>query len=205
MAERFKAPVLKTGVGATPPWVRIPPSPPVAAGLPALILRHVDEAEFAPPRIRAPDIAQDYDGAVGERRCRNDLAADTQSQQVGNDFQHNLVRHAARRYRNTMLMQRVFRKTALWAALGEPHGPPVALPLVSRGHGDTQMASDKGAASPATTLMQAPGASGIAPGRLADIAIEVERLSGIVRAAAPLLSFNDEPSGFAATVNKKAR
>ena len=67
------------------------------------------------------------------------------------------------------------------------------------------MASDKGAASPATTLMQAPGASGIAPGRLADIAIEVERLSGVVRAAAPLLSFNDEPSGFAATVNKKAR
>jgi hypothetical protein len=98
-----------------------------------------------------------------------------------------------------------FGKLPYGQALGEPHGPPVALPLVSRGHGDTQMASDKGAASPATTLMQAPGASGIAPGRLADIAIEVERLSGIVRAAAPLLSFNDEPSGFAATVNKKAR
>ena len=38
------------------------------------------------------------------------------------------------------------------------------------------MAVEKGAASPATTLMSAPGASGIAPARLADIAIEVERL-----------------------------
>ncbi len=28
MAERFKAPVLKTGVVAIPPWVRIPLSPP---------------------------------------------------------------------------------------------------------------------------------------------------------------------------------
>ena len=28
MAEWFKAPVLKTGVGASPPWVRIPPHPP---------------------------------------------------------------------------------------------------------------------------------------------------------------------------------
>ena len=30
MAERLKAPVLKTGVGASPPWVRIPPHPPDA-------------------------------------------------------------------------------------------------------------------------------------------------------------------------------
>ena len=29
VAERFKAPVLKTGVGASPPWVRIPPLPPL--------------------------------------------------------------------------------------------------------------------------------------------------------------------------------
>src|SRR5947209_4372235 len=29
MAERFKAPVLKTGVVAIPPWVRIPLSPPI--------------------------------------------------------------------------------------------------------------------------------------------------------------------------------
>ena len=28
MAEWFKAPVLKTGEGASPPWVRIPLSPP---------------------------------------------------------------------------------------------------------------------------------------------------------------------------------
>ena len=31
VAERFKAPVLKTGVGATSPWVRIPPLPPNTA------------------------------------------------------------------------------------------------------------------------------------------------------------------------------
>ena len=29
MAEWFKAPVLKTGEGASLPWVRIPPRPPV--------------------------------------------------------------------------------------------------------------------------------------------------------------------------------
>src|SRR3712207_7065138 len=28
VAERFKAPVLKTGAGSPPPWVRIPPHPP---------------------------------------------------------------------------------------------------------------------------------------------------------------------------------
>ena len=31
VAERSNVPVLKTGVGATPPWVRIPPPPPRAA------------------------------------------------------------------------------------------------------------------------------------------------------------------------------
>ena len=67
------------------------------------------------------------------------------------------------------------------------------------------MAVEKDAASPATTLMNAPGASGIAPVRLADIAVEVERLCGVVRAAAPQLDFNDEPSLFAATLNNKAR
>jgi hypothetical protein len=34
MAERFKAPVLKTGVVAIPPWVRIPLSPPDKQGAP---------------------------------------------------------------------------------------------------------------------------------------------------------------------------
>ncbi|MEJ0076897.1 MAG: hypothetical protein WDO17_15915 [Alphaproteobacteria bacterium] len=67
------------------------------------------------------------------------------------------------------------------------------------------MAAEKSAATPATSLMQAPGASGIAPARLADIAIEVERLCGVVRAAAPHLSFNAEPSAFAATLDNKAR
>jgi hypothetical protein len=63
------------------------------------------------------------------------------------------------------------------------------------------MPIENSAASPAASLMQAPGASGIAPKRLADIAIEVERLAGVVRAAAPQLAFEDEPSGFAATLN----
>ena len=67
------------------------------------------------------------------------------------------------------------------------------------------MAVEKDAASPAASLMTAPGASGIAPERLADIAIEVERLCGVVRAAAAQIDFNDEPSLFAATLNNKAR
>ena len=67
------------------------------------------------------------------------------------------------------------------------------------------MAVEKSAAFPATSLMIAPGASGIGPERLADIAIEVERLTGVVRAAAPQLSFNDEPGLFAATLNNNAR
>jgi len=67
------------------------------------------------------------------------------------------------------------------------------------------MAVEKGAASPAASLMQGPGAASIAPERLPDITIEVERLSGITRAAASQLSFNDEPSLFAATLNNKTR
>jgi hypothetical protein len=67
------------------------------------------------------------------------------------------------------------------------------------------MAAEKGAASPATSLMHGPGAAGIAPERLADIAIEVERLSGVVQAQAPQLSFNDEPGLFAATLDNTAR
>jgi hypothetical protein len=67
------------------------------------------------------------------------------------------------------------------------------------------MTSEESTPSPATSLMQAPGASGIASQRLADIATEVERLCGVVRAAAPQLSFDDEPSAFVATLNNEAR
>jgi hypothetical protein len=67
------------------------------------------------------------------------------------------------------------------------------------------MSADKGAASPAASLMTAPGTSHISPQRLPDIAIEVARLSGAVRAAAPALDFSDEPSFFAATLSNKAR
>ena len=62
-----------------------------------------------------------------------------------------------------------------------------------------------GKSTPATALMTAPGTSGIAPARLPDIAIEVERLTAAVRAAAPALAFEDEPSLFAATLSKRAR
>ena len=41
LAEWFKAPVLKTGVGSRPPWVRIPPRPP------ALAARGVDAIDIA--------------------------------------------------------------------------------------------------------------------------------------------------------------
>ena len=67
------------------------------------------------------------------------------------------------------------------------------------------MDGDKNAASPATSLMNGPGAPRIAPERLPDIAIEVERLCGAVRAAADQLAFDDEPSFFAATLNNRAR
>ncbi|CFX36763.1 protein of unknown function [Candidatus Filomicrobium marinum] len=37
MAEWFKAPVLKTGVGSRPPWVRIPPPPPLLYNVAAFL------------------------------------------------------------------------------------------------------------------------------------------------------------------------
>jgi hypothetical protein len=40
VAEWFKAPVLKTGEGASLPWVRIPPCPPVKPNL-SFELRHL--------------------------------------------------------------------------------------------------------------------------------------------------------------------
>jgi hypothetical protein len=58
--------------------------------------------------------------------------------------------------------------------------------------------------SPAVALMTGPGTAGTAQ-RLADIAIEVKRLCGAVRSAAPALGFDDEPGGFAATLNQRAR
>jgi len=59
--------------------------------------------------------------------------------------------------------------------------------------------------SPAVSLMTGPGASEIPSERLADIAIEVERLCGAVRRAVPVLAFEHEPSLFAATLAKGAR
>src|SRR5690606_5410526 len=61
MAEWFKAPVLKTGVGASPPWVRIPLPPPPESEERRLISRScaaaqgdgmfaASEPAVAPPR-----------------------------------------------------------------------------------------------------------------------------------------------------------
>src|SRR3954467_1253108 len=52
MAERFKAPVLKTGVGASPPWVRIPLPPPSC-----FALRATQDWRPTPRRSRMPSEA----------------------------------------------------------------------------------------------------------------------------------------------------
>lgn len=67
------------------------------------------------------------------------------------------------------------------------------------------MTVEKNAASPATTLIMGPGTSAIASERIPDIAIEVERLCGAVRAAASGIGFDDEPGYFAEMLNNKAR
>jgi hypothetical protein len=52
--------------------------------------------------------------------------------------------------------------------------------------------------------MNAPGASAITPARVGDIAVEVTRLCGAVRGAAPLLAFSDEPGDFRALLDNKS-
>ena len=59
--------------------------------------------------------------------------------------------------------------------------------------------------NPADAMMSAPGTASMPPARLADIAIEVDRLCGAVRRAAPLLAFGDEPSDFRALLERCAR
>ncbi len=67
------------------------------------------------------------------------------------------------------------------------------------------MPAERESASPAESMMTAPGTSGIAPRRIPDIAVEVRRLSGAVRVALPQLAFGDEPSDFAALLERAAR
>ena len=43
VAERLNAPVLKTGVGAIRPWVRIPPSPPLMSFRPFQIVSKIEK------------------------------------------------------------------------------------------------------------------------------------------------------------------
>ena len=45
VAERFKAPVLKTGGGASSPWVRIPPHPPTP---------HIRESQAGSRSLKRP-------------------------------------------------------------------------------------------------------------------------------------------------------
>src|SRR5262245_58956085 len=67
VAEWFKAPVLKTGVPARAPWVRIPPLPPVCffAGqdAPAILLGMNDEVVGLP--ASGHDVFQEHAGVVG--------------------------------------------------------------------------------------------------------------------------------------------
>jgi hypothetical protein len=58
--------------------------------------------------------------------------------------------------------------------------------------------------TPADTLMNAPGASAITPARVSDIAVEITRLCGAVRASAHLLAFIDEPGDFRALLDRKS-
>ena len=51
VAEWFKAAVLKTAVGASPPWVRIPPLPPVAV----CWLDPPRQMELGSAQTKAPD------------------------------------------------------------------------------------------------------------------------------------------------------
>lgn len=67
------------------------------------------------------------------------------------------------------------------------------------------MSGEKKSASPAESMMTAPGTSGIAARRIPDIAVEVRRLSGAVRGALPQLTFDDAPSDFAALLERAAR
>src|SRR6266478_1107457 len=53
VAERFKAPVLKTGVGASSPWVRIPPHPPAPRSVSRRCTRGVACFETRPLRDAA--------------------------------------------------------------------------------------------------------------------------------------------------------
>jgi hypothetical protein len=66
------------------------------------------------------------------------------------------------------------------------------------------MTAERKAPTPAERLMTAPGTSAIAPKRLGDIAVEVDRLSGAVHKAMSALAFSDEPSGFASVLERRS-
>lgn len=57
--------------------------------------------------------------------------------------------------------------------------------------------------TPADTLMHARGTSAITPARVSDIAVEVARLCGSVRASAHLLAFSDEPGDFRVVLDRR--
>ena len=63
VAERFKAPVLKTGVGSRPPWVRIPPHPPLRPNRPNGAL------EYQPPAPAAETLTEN-DAAEAREQIR---------------------------------------------------------------------------------------------------------------------------------------
>ena len=62
MAERLKAPVLKTGVGVSPPWVRIPLRPPFQS-----LSGHAARAAVRHERLEQPGLrSHDTNLAIGD-------------------------------------------------------------------------------------------------------------------------------------------
>src|SRR5215472_5059742 len=87
MAEWFKAPVLKTGMGASPSWVRIPLSPPVkppSSSYPGIILIDHEPAltdalrgwKWAAPTRAPTQAVTDYRRRAGETTCQPGHSAD---------------------------------------------------------------------------------------------------------------------------------
>src|SRR5258706_12907280 len=69
VAEWFKAPVLKTGVPARAPWVRIPPLPPVCCSLLFAIIRNAQLHQ----RLTSENCTSLFDGVLPNQRANRSL------------------------------------------------------------------------------------------------------------------------------------
>jgi hypothetical protein len=112
MAEWFKAPVLKTGVGATPPWVRIPLSPPDLAAL-WLLPPPGGPAHATPPK--PGDGAQKMDGAVGTGPYPGTLATSSDILRLAKEYHRSAVVVASLGRRGDPISRAPYRLTAIHA------------------------------------------------------------------------------------------